>query len=202
VLRLIADQFAPGIYAGADAMFSWFWLYAHSRLNALNYPSGVMMRREAIVRAGSFQEHMQTAGDIDYYFKLLEHGSLAVLGDTGCLITLHEGQAHRGTNMDGTAIREHLAVVQAHKGPLESRAVYRRVLDQMHGLALVLGLFRLLRSKTRESGWVHIELARQGDMPWHRLILAAARLVAGRLLWRRLPRVFIRLPAPEPVRPR
>jgi hypothetical protein len=198
-LRRIADQFPPGIYSGENAVFSWLWLYGHSRFNALNYPSGVMMRRDALTRAGSFQEQMQTTGDIDYYFRLLEQGSLAVVGDTGCRITLHEGQAHRTANMDGTAIKEHLAVVRAHRALLESRGAYRRLVDQMYGIALVLGLVRLLRSKTRDSGRLHIDMARQSGVPWHRLLAASVRLVAGRVLWRLLPRLFMRLPEPSPL---
>jgi hypothetical protein len=198
-LRLIANQFPPGIYTGDRVVFSWLWLYAHSRLNALNYPSGVLMRREAVKQAGLFQDQMQTTGDIDYYFRLLQQGSLAVIADTGCRITLHEGQAHRSTNLDGTAIKEHLAVVHAHRPLLERRRAYRRVVDQMHGLALLLGLVRVVRPATRESGWLHIQLALRAGVPWYRLLAASTRVIAGRLLWRRLPQVFLKLPQPDPL---
>jgi glycosyltransferase involved in cell wall biosynthesis len=198
-LRLIAHQFPPGIYPGERAIFSWCWLYTHSRLNAFNYPSGIMMRREAVTQAGFFQERMRTTGDIDYYFRLLERGNLAVVADPGCRITLHEGQAHRTTNMDGTAIREHLEVVRAQRELLQSWGAYRRVMDQMYGLALTLGIARMLRAKTRDSGRLHVEIARRGGVPWHRLVWASIRLVTGRTLWWLLPRVFVRLPQPRPL---
>jgi glycosyltransferase involved in cell wall biosynthesis len=196
-LRIIANHFPPGIYPGESAIFAWLWLYAHTRLNALNYPSGVLLLRDAALRAGPFREDMQSAGDIDFYLRMLQHGSLAISRNLGCRITLHGGQAHRALNMDGTAFREQLDVVCQHLDLLKSRGASRRMIEQTYGQALMVGLLRLLDRKTRCSGRLHIAIARRSPVPGYRLAAACVRCLTARAFWRYLPGMFLRLPPPE-----
>ena len=195
-VRLIANYFAPGIYAGADAIFSWLWLYAHARLNAFNYPSGVLLRKECVLRAGPFREDLETAGDIDFYLRMLQHGALAISGNVGCRITYHSGQAHRALNMDGTGFREQLDVVNQYLGLLESRAARERVIEQTYAQAFVLGLRWLFNRKSGAAGRLHIALSRGSTVPDYRLAVAFLRFCVARVLWRYLPHVFVRLPPP------
>jgi len=199
-LRLIAAQFPPGIHAGEDAIFAWLWLYAHTRLNSLNYPSGVLLRREAVLRAGLFREDLRTAGDIDFYLRMLQHGSLAISQSVGCRIMLHSGQAHRALNMDGTAFREQLDIVHQHLCLLETRGVRQPMIEQTYGQALALGLLRMLDRRTRASGRLHIAVARSSTVPAHRLAAACVRFFVARALWRYLPGMFVGLPPPKAVR--
>ena len=195
-LGLIANYFPPGIYPGEEAVFAWLWLYAHTRLNALNYPSGVLLRRDAALRAGAFRTDMQTAGDIDFYLRMLQQGALAISGNIGCRITLHGGQAHRAPNMDGTAFREQLDVVSQHLALLDHRGASQRVIAQTYAQALAIGLLRLLRGKTRTSGRLHFALARRSVVPGYQLAAACVRFFAARALLRYLPGMFLRLPPP------
>lgn len=184
-----ADDFPPGLYAGREFAHAWLEYYVHYRRNALNYPSGVLLRRASLTGV-RFDERLKTGGDIDFYLQLLERGNLAIDRALGAYVTRHRSQAHVGPNMDGTAMREMLALLDRVAGP--------RLRDQFAGMCVAVAMQRALRSATRDSARVHLDLAhsvssgRAAEVAGF-LKLVACR-VAGSVLGARAPYV------PKPVK--
>jgi glycosyltransferase involved in cell wall biosynthesis len=179
-----AGNFAAGIYDGSCFPRTWFDFYARTRRNPLNYPSGVLFRRAAIGTL-RFEEGWRTAGDIDFYFKALRNGNLGIAASLGCEVTRHAAQAHIGPNLDGTAIREQLELLERYLEPPE-RA---RLRSRLAGACVALALMHCGSPRTRASAAIHWRLAREiASLPGALGGLAA--LAAGRAL----PR------APRPVR--
>ena len=171
-----ADDLAAGVYRGGDFPRTWFDYYARTRHNPLNYPSGVLFRRAAVGEL-RFEERWRTAGDIDFYFKVLRHGDLGIAAFAGCEVTRHAAQAHVGPNLDGTAIREQLALLERYVEPSE----HARLRNLLAGTCLALALMR-----GGASAAIHWRLARElASLPGALGGLAA--LAAGRA-WPRPPR--------------
>lgn len=170
-----ANDFPAGIYAGGSFARTWFDYYARTRRNPLNYPSGVLFRRAAIGEQ-RFEERWRTAGDIDFYFKALRHGDLGVAVFAGCEVTRHAAQAHVGPNLDGTAIREQLALLERYVEPSE----HARLRGQLAGACLALAIAR-----RGASAAIHWRLAREiASLPG--ALGGLATLAAGRA-WPRSP---------------
>jgi glycosyltransferase involved in cell wall biosynthesis len=180
-LGAVANELAPGIYDGARFAREWLEYYVHYRRNLLNYPSGVLFRRSAM-QGLRFDESMRTAGDIEFYMAVLRHGNLAVDGDLGCYITRHPKQAHVGPNMDGTAMRELLVLLERNQA--------RDLHDQFAGMCIAVAIQRRARGFA-PSARIHMELARSVASGRIAALAGLLRLVgcrfAGALLGRRAP---------------
>jgi glycosyltransferase involved in cell wall biosynthesis len=144
-----AGDFPPGIYDGRGFARAWLEYYVHYRRNALNYPSGVLLRR-ACLDGVRFDEALKTGGDVDFYLRLLERGNLAIDRGLGAYVTRHRSQAHVGPNMDGTAAREMLAILE--------RVAGAQLRDQFAGMCAAVALQRALTG-ARESARIHLDLA-------------------------------------------
>jgi len=155
-LGRFATEFPSGIYDGARFAGDWLNYYARYRSNPLNYPSGVLFRRAAI-GAARFDPGWRTTGDIDFYFKVLRQGELGIATSTGCRVTRHAGQAHVGPNLDGTAMREHIALLERHLGAGRGAGLRK----YLAGTCLALALRRCLHPATRSSAAIHWRLARE-----------------------------------------
>ena len=184
-----ADDFPPGIYDGRRFAREWLEYYVHYRRNALNYPSGVLLRRSCLdgVR---FDEAMKTGGDIDFYLRVLERGKLAISRELGAHVTRHRSQAHVGPNMDGTAMREMLAIVE--------RVTGRELRDQFAGMCAAVALQRLVTG-ARNSARIHLDLAHSVSSGRGAEMVALVKLVACRLAG---PMLGSHAPyVPKPVKP-
>lgn len=185
-----ADDFPPGIYAGRPLAHQWIAYYVHYRRNPFNYPSGVLLRTASLERDLRFDETLKTAGDIDFFLRLLQQGKLAIDGGTGCHVTLHRSQAHVGPNLDGTAMREHYALLERFE-PIAGPRQRSRLRDQFAGMCLAVALLRAFNPGTRDSARIHFELARSVTSGWLRAVGSLIRLVALRaarpLFGRRAP---------------
>jgi glycosyltransferase involved in cell wall biosynthesis len=181
-LGAFADVLAPGVYDGARFAREWLEYYVHYRRNLLNYPSGVLFRRSAM-QGLRFDESMRTAGDIEFYMAVLRHGNLAADGDVGCYVTRHPKQAHVGPNMDGTAMRELLVLLERNQA--------RDLHDQFAGMCIAVAIQRRLRGFA-PSARIHMDLA---------LSVASSRMaaLAGflRLLWCRFAEALLGARAPH-----
>lgn len=157
----VAADFPPGVYDGKRFSGEWLRYYVHYRRNPLNYPSGVLLRRAAIGEDLRFDEALKTGGDIDFFLRLLERGNLAVDETLGAYITRHRSQAHVGPNMDGTAMRELLGLLERWA---DGRA--QRLHDQFAGMCVAVALQRWPKRATRESARIHLQLARTVGSGW------------------------------------
>lgn len=171
-LGWFADDFPAGIYEGRAFAEAWLDYYVHYRRNPLNYPSGVLLRRSALDSALRFDQALQTGGDIDFFLRVLERGNLAIARAPGAYVTRHRSQAHVGPNMDGTAMREMLALLERRAG--------RGLHDQFAGMCVAVAVQRSLSPATRESARIHLRLARAAASGWAAALAGFLRLLACR----------------------
>lgn len=177
-----ANDFPAGIYRGAALPSAWFEYYARYRRNPLNYPSGILFRR-ASINGVRFEEGWRTAGDIDFYFKVLRKGDLAILDSVGCEVTRHARQAHISPNLNGKALEEQLLLLERYIDTPARDALMK----YLAGTCLALALLRLIRPRTWFSAGIHWRLARRlATLPAAFIGLAAliafraARAVVGK----------------------
>lgn len=171
-LGWFADDFPPGIYDGRSFARAWLDYYVHYRRNPLNYPSGVLLRRSFLEPGLRFDEALKTGGDIDFFMRALEHGNLAIVRSVGAYVTRHRSQAHVGPNMDGTAMRELLALLERRAGPA--------LRDQFAGMCVAVAVQRSLTAATRDSARIHLRLARSVASGWLAALGGFLRLIACR----------------------
>lgn len=190
-----AGELALGIYDGRRFAAEWLDYYVHYRRNPLNYPSGVLLRRTAVDSGVRFNERLKTAGDIDFFMSVLQHGNLAVDGALGCFVTRHEGQAHVQPNLDGTAMRELLALLERVCERGGAAPAKRRLLDQFAGMCLAVAIQRRAQGYT-DSARVHLALARATASGWGAALAGLSRLAGCRLAGALLGRHAPHLPKP------
>lgn len=151
-----AGAFRPGVYAGADAVRAALWCQLFYGRNALNYPSGVLMRRDAAMRAGPFDERLRVTGDVDFFFRVLRQGAMIASDAVGCEIGEHAGQVGPQRARDGTLVREYLELLRRFEPMLAPHAATLR--RQVPGAALWLALAFWRRGLLPESA-LHCRLA-------------------------------------------
>jgi len=171
-LGWFADDFPPGIYDGRAFAGAWLGYYVHYRRNALNYPSGVLLRR-ASLEGVRFDEALKTGGDIDFFFRVLERGDLAIERSLGAHVTRHRSQAHVGPNLDGTAMRELLTLLERRAG--------RNLHNQFAGMCVAVAAQRALKASTRRSARIHLDLAHSVSSGRAAEITGFLKLLACRL---------------------
>jgi hypothetical protein len=191
-LGYFANDLAPGACAGRTFALIWFDYFARTRRNPLYYPSGVLFRRSAIGGL-RFEDGWRTVGDIDFYFKALEQGDLGIADFLGCEVTRHPAQAHVAPNLEGTAIREQIALLERHVD-----VAARAMLKYLAGSCLALALLRCWSSATRDSAGIHLRLATELATS-----LTAAFGLAALAGWRaaRSVRAYAAPCVPRPLRP-
>ena len=189
-LGKFADDFPAGIYDGRSLARIWLAYYVHYRRNPLNYPSGVMIRRAA---AGGvkFDESYTTAGDIDFFLRLLQRGDLAVLDSLGSYVTRHASQSHAAPNLDGTAMQEHLRLYETLGDGVRNEAERREFQGLLGGMCLGLAIHRSMSRSTRDSAHVHFRLARSLAAGWLNAVFGLANIVLCRF-----SRIFLGYSAP------
>ena len=176
-----AADFASGVYEGSKVPAQWLQFYAYYRRNPLNYPSGVLIRAERLRNKVRFNERFATAGDIDFYFRVLRHGDLLVSDTLGSYVTRHASQSHIGPNLDGTAIKEQLSLLDDFGGQLGDAALRERLRRQFGGMCLGLAIHRFWSSATRGSAHIHIRLARELAAGWMGALSGLSKMVACRV---------------------
>jgi glycosyltransferase involved in cell wall biosynthesis len=194
-LRRFADDFPPGIYDGKAFARHWLAYYVHYRRNAFNYPSGVLLRRASIGADLRFDESLRTAGDVDFFLRLLGRGNLAIVDAIGCHVTRHSSQAHVGPNLDGTAMREHYSLLLKFLEEPRNRAV-KALREQFAGMCLAVAAFRALRPRTWHSARAHLEVARSTGANMASMVLRALLLLTLRATRRVLRRQAPFIPRP------
>lgn len=143
-----AGLLRPGIYRGAEMIVGALWMFSHYMENPFNYPSGVMLRREAALRAGEFDAGFKQVGDVDYWLRVLEHGDAAVLDQVGCEVMIHSGQAGGATLFnDGTFLRECFVLAQRYAPQLHRANMYQEVVEQFAACALWAAFYCVRRRR-------------------------------------------------------
>ena len=106
LLRLFADEFPAGVYAGEEMIGNVLWLISHYNSNPLNYPSGILIQRKAALATGTFTDRYRLVGDIDYWLRLFTRGEVVVSDQVGCEVMFHPEQEGNSVRMSGVMVDE------------------------------------------------------------------------------------------------
>jgi len=181
VLGPQADHFKEGIYPGFKAIYVILWFQSHYAYNPLNYPSGILIRRDIGVQAGQFDTNMRMLGDVDFFLRILEYGDLAVLNTLGCNIVIHTKQESSYLIGDKSPMIELNALIERYRPLLQKEGAYHRIKQQMAAYALGLA-FKYWRMGLKDACRAYGEIARKSGVPKTEIYLAVLRLLSLRLL--------------------
>lgn len=176
-LGSIAQFFPPGIYDGPTARLAWFSFFANYGYNPLNYPSGVLFRRSALIKTMSFDESLGAIADIDVFLRTLEHGDLAITNRLGCFVMQHGGQKGSKIYASGQHIDESRDLVEKYRAVLSQGRIYHQIKRRMTALPLGWAMKRWRSMDRRTLG----KFTAYGD-GWGTILPMIARLVILRLL--------------------
>ena len=176
-LGKVAWFFPPGIYDGPTARLAWFSFFANYGYNPLNYPSGVLFRRSALIKAMPFDESLGAIADIDVFLRTLEHGDLAITNRLGCFVMQHGGQEGSHIYASGQHIDESRDLVERYRAVLSQGRIYHQIKRRMTALPLGWAMKRWHSMDRRTLGKFTV----YGD-GWGTILPMTARLVILRLL--------------------
>lgn len=192
-----ANLLSPGIYRGEQAIPAVLWALGHYALNPLNYPSGVLLRRELALRVGLFDTTLQMLGDVEYFLRVLGYGDLAILDVVGCEITIHRGMESVNVAGEGVRDSELLGLCERYKACLEKDGTYRRIRQQVAAHATGV-IFKYWYRRLPLASRRHLEIVRSTGVGWGDIMVAIGRLISMRLL---LQTAGIRLTPIRPAQP-
>ena len=181
VLGAQADHFRYGIYSGRQAIHGVLWFQAHYAYNPLNYPSGILLRREVAQQADQFDTTMQMSGDVDFFLRILEHGDLAVFDLLGCEIMIHTQQISVHLTGDTAPMLEQYALVERYRQLLEQAGMYRRIKQQLAAYALGMA-FKYWRMGLKDACHAHYEIACSSGVRRTKALVAVLRMLGLRLI--------------------
>ena len=183
VLGRHADHFPPGRYGGTTAVAGVLRFTADYGFNPLNYPSGVLLRTDAVRRAGHFDESMQLAADVDLFFRVLAAGDLLVADHVGCEITVHGGQEGSRVSRNALVMREAYLLLERFGETLGAPRSLRHVAKQLGGMCLRFAIQARIRGDA-DSARQYLELARAHGCGTTDMTVALARIAVVRSLLR------------------
>jgi glycosyltransferase involved in cell wall biosynthesis len=185
VLGSHADHVPPGVYAGRTAIAGVLQYKADYGYNPLNYPSGVLLRTEAVRRAGRFDTTMRMAADVDLFLRVLGEGDLLVTEHRGCDVTIHPNQ--EGARLAGNAdvMREEFLLLERFGAAIASPPTRRRVAQSLGGFCLHFAVRDWARGDWA-SARAHIAVGREHGCKTPGMAAALARIAARRILLKAL----------------
>lgn len=183
-IEVVGNHMKPGTYPGESAVLDVLWICASYCYNPLNWPSGILIRRRAVLTAGRFDQSMLFKGDLDYWLRILRFGELAISAIPACEVMIHRGQeGNKFRDPGGQQIVELIQVTNLWAEQLQNRGVYREMIRRFSGLALWRA-FAMWRSGLVHSARTYLELPRQNGVSLLSSVLAFLEILCYRLLRR------------------
>lgn len=183
VLGVQAAALPAGWYAGEVGIATVLRANLATGYNALNYPSGVLLRKSSADAAGRFSLQMRMSGDVEYFLRVLRRGALGVMARVGCRVTVHRDQVGSRLSMEPSTMQEQFALVDEFADCLEGDRARRDVRRWTSGLSLWQAIRSMLAGDPR-TALAHIRVARRHGMAMWEMAIAFARLLLRRLRWK------------------
>lgn len=175
LLRLFANEFPAGIYAGTEMIGNVLWLIAHYNSNPLNYPSGILLQRQAALKVGEFTRRYRLVGDIDYWFRLFVHGDVIVADHVGCEVMFHSEQEGNSVRMSGVMVDEFFDIARRWRPQLEQRGLYKPIMSQLAGCAIYTAAQFQVRGRRPDIARLYWQSARNSGVSLPRRLYSTAR---------------------------
>jgi len=183
VLGLQAAALPEGRYHGELAIAAVLRANLATGYNALNYPSGVLMRKSCVDAAGRFSTSMLVVGDVDYFLRLLRAGALGVVNRIGCRVTVHQDQVGSRLSLEPSTMQEQFSLLDAFEDCLADDRARSEVRRGAAGLCLWQALRSALAGDPTNARQ-NVAVARRNGTTTLEMSFAFARLLALRLRWR------------------
>lgn len=135
-LGVFANHLPPGIYPGEELIGHVLWVLSHYCYNPLNYPSGILLQREAAYKAGNFDSSLRLVGDLDLFMRILKFGDGVLAGHIGCDIMMHTGQAGEEIMEEGDYFEEWFTLASSMSDTLQRQGIQGRVWEQLAACSL------------------------------------------------------------------
>ena len=181
-LLIGAGHLKPGIYEGKKMICNALWIQAYYGDNPFNFPSGILMRRDVVVKCGYFDENLKSVADMDYWLRLLEHGDLIASPDIGCEIIEHPGREAHHLFLEGHLMSDQFDMVKHREIFLRSfdKHLYQNIMYQMAGRCLWYVLKTFCMGQ-RRSAYIHLAMIKKRRLSYVIAMIALGRHVAIRL---------------------
>jgi glycosyltransferase involved in cell wall biosynthesis len=181
-LGLQAAALPEGYYRGERGIAAVLRSNAGTGYNALNYPSGVLLRKTAADAAGRFRTDMRVSGDVEYFLRVLQHGALGVLHRVGCRITVHPDQVGSRLALEPLAMRELFTLIDEFRPILRGHASEAEVRRATAALSVWQALRLVVRGGVH-GALAHFDVARRHGAGGPEMLSGFARLLARRARW-------------------
>ncbi len=165
-IRSMGDLLPPGIYNSNEMVKGALWILVNYGSTIFNYPSGVLIKREAVSKAGWFDVNMKQLGDMDYYLRILQHGDMAILSDEGCEVMQHTAAITSQRFAAGQHTEEWFTIIDKWQPFISSRRESRRLIQQCSVFSLYYAQF-CWRKKQFAAAQAYWQAAQRGHLyPW------------------------------------
>ena len=153
------NYFKPGIYKGKYMIYNAIWICASYNDNLFNYPSGVLIRRDAAMRCGLFDNGFNFTADLDYWLRLLEFGDLIILHDIGCSILEHSGREANSLFLNGCLMHDKFEIARRRKRLLQSfdDQLFSDIMKKLAGYCFWYVLKTFAKNQ-KESANIHLKM--------------------------------------------
>ncbi len=193
----MGDDLLPGIYRGDEVVAEALRVLSHHARSLFSFPSGVLMRQDAIQKAGTFDTNLNHIGDVDYFLKVLQHGDLAITDNFGCEVMNHPGSTTSSLFANGHFTEEWFTLAQRWSSHLPSRRAYRQIMEQSAAFSIYWAQL-FWRQGQREVARRYWRAAQQGDLSVRGWMTAITRALSIYLALRSSrPQV----PSTQPIQP-
>ncbi len=146
---VLGGTLPAGRYAPGDAIAAILWAHALYYKNPLNYPSGILLRRDAALEQGVMDESMRYGADMKLYLGMLDRGALAILDRTSCEVLIHTGQENEAIFQDLRHVREYADHYVRYASVIEQHGLAGHVRSHLGGY--LLGTYARLRRMGRSE---------------------------------------------------
>ena len=183
VLGTQAATLPEGRYSGSHGIAAVLRANLSTGYNALNYPSGILIRRSSADAAGRFSLQMRMSGDVEYFLRVLRGGALGVLNRIGCRVTVHPDQVGSRLALEPSTMQEQFSLVDTFQDCLDDDRARKNVRRWTGGLSLWLSL-RAMLAGDPAAARAHILVARRNGTAVWEMASAFAQLLWRRLRWK------------------
>ena len=183
--RVLGQQAAAlpeGYYRGERGIAAVLRGNAGTGYNSLNYPSGILLRKDAADGAGRFRADMRMSGDVEYFLRVLRHGALGVLHRVGCRITVHPDQVGSRLSLEPIVMEELFELLEQFAPELHAHTSQREIRRAMGGLS-VWHAARLAMGRELRLAVAHVAVARRHGARAPEMTAGFARLLLQRARW-------------------
>lgn len=167
LLRESTSMVPPGIYSGRETIWLTAWCFSNYGQNPFNFPSGLLVRRDAALKAKQFDASLHGLADVDFWLRVLEYGDACFLDHAGCTVVEHDCRASFDLFWKGLYMRGQFEVIhRRQKMYLQTTSPLGPMITRMGGRCLWYVIKSVLHGRF-DSAMIHRHLLREYGISLH-----------------------------------